>query len=385
LRTCRHRLHSGEQRFHSLVTRLADGVIIVDTEGVVRFANPSAEALFGSSASVQPGHTFGVPMVAGETTEVDIVRTDTTNLSLPDQPSPSPSHGVGEMRVVEIEWEGQQAYLTSIRDVTEHKQAQEALEEANHALEATNARLVQASRFKDDFIASMSHELRTPLNVILGLAGVLQEGTHGSLTEHQYRLLQNIENNGQTLLAIINDLLEFAKIEAGKTTLDLDLVPVQMVCQTSVWQVRKDIQARDLTLVETMDPESPSVSADPQRLKQIIVHLLRNAIKFTPPGGQIGLEVATDREHQAVRVVVWDTGIGIAPEMQEHLFQPFVQLDSGHRRRYGGTGLGLALVARLVELHGGTIRVESVVGQGSRFTLSLPSNSCPFSPPTADP
>ncbi|NJN66929.1 MAG: PAS domain S-box protein [Chloroflexaceae bacterium] len=318
LRQCQHRLHSGEKRFHNLVTRLADGVIIVDTEGVVRFVNPAAETMFGSADNVQPGHPFGVPIVVGETTEIDLVRSDPS----PHSPNAYLSHGVGEMRVVEIEWEGSRASLISIRDVTEHKQSQEALEQANDALEVTNVRLVQAARFKDDFIASMSHELRTPLNVILGLAGALQEETYGPLTEHQHHLLQNIEHNGQVLLAIINDILEFARIEAGQTTLDLHPTSIPMVCQTSLGQVRKDIQARGLTLAETIDPDAPHVHADPQRLKQVLVHLLRNAIKFTPSGGHIGLEVTSDRTRRVVRVTVWDTGIGIAPELQERLFQP---------------------------------------------------------------
>jgi signal transduction histidine kinase/ActR/RegA family two-component response regulator len=246
------------------------------------------------------------------------------------------------------------------------------VDERTADLSAANAELARAAQMKDAFLASMSHELRTPLNTVLGLSGALREQHYGVLNEAQDHALHTIEDNGKQLLALINDILDLAKIGAGKLALALAPTSVELVCQASLRSIGQAAQTKQITIHQAPVPAELTVQADARRLTQILVNLLANAVKFTPPGGSIGLEVTTDAQHGALRFTVWDTGIGIAPDQLAHLFQPFVQLDSRLARQYEGTGLGLALVLRMTELHGGSVAVSSEVGVGSRFTVALP-------------
>jgi CheY-like chemotaxis protein len=239
-------------------------------------------------------------------------------------------------------------------------------------LSAANAELARAARLKDEFLASMSHELRTPLNAVLGLSEALQEQLYGPLNERQHKSLRSIEKSGRHLLALINDILDVSKIEAGKLGLEIGPVSVELVCQASLGLIKQAAQKKRLKVSSSFDSAVEIVQADQRRLKQILVNLLSNAVKFTPEGGAISLEVVGDVEREVVHFTVWDTGIGISPEEMGRLFQPFVQLDSSLSRQYTGTGLGLALVRRLTELHGGGVSVKSKIGKGSRFTVSLP-------------
>ena len=239
-------------------------------------------------------------------------------------------------------------------------------------LSAANAKLSGVNRHKDVFLADMSHELRTPLTAILGISEVLQMEIHGSLNEEQLQALQRIEESGRHLLDLINDILDISKIEAGKLGLEMDTVSVESVCQDSLQFIKESAQKKRLRISTSFHSGLATFQADERRLKQILVNLLSNAVKFTPDGGTIGLEVVDDLEKETILFAVWDTGIGIPADQMKHLFQPFVQLDNSPSRQHKGTGLGLALTRRLAELHGGSISVESVVGKGSRFTISLP-------------
>ena len=279
--------------------------------------------------------------------------------------------------------EGIEAVVTTVRDITERKRMETALvaeraslarrvEERTAELSMANAELARASRLKDEFLASMSHELRTPLNAVLGLSEALQELVYGPLTERQLRSLRTIEESGRHLLALINDILDVSKVEAGKMELEIDSVSVESVCQASLGLIKQTAGEKRLRVSSTFDGAVTVMQADERHLKQILVNLLSNAVKFTPEGGEFGLEVEGDVEQELIHFTVWDTGIGIPPDQIERLFQPFVQLDSSLSRQYAGTGLGLALVHRLAKLHGGGVSVESEVGKGSRFTVSLP-------------
>ena len=257
-------------------------------------------------------------------------------------------------------------------------------------LSLANTALARAARLKDEFLANMSHELRTPLTGILGMAEVLQMDSDEPLTEPQRRSLNSIQQSGEHLLQLINDILDLSKVEAGKLDLSRAPVLVDEICQASLHMIREAAARKGLHVSYVLAPDVKQVLADERRLKQMLVNLLSNAAKFTPAGGSLGLEVAGDAVRQEVRWTVWDTGIGVAAADQARVFQPFVQLDSSLSRQYPGTGLGLSLVARLAELHGGRVELESegIPGRGSRFTVVLPwSEATPRheEPPAAGP
>lgn len=254
------------------------------------------------------------------------------------------------------------------RLLLETRQRAADLETAKNILESAN-------RVKSDFLASVSHELRTPLTGVLAYAQILQKQTaYGALTEKQLKAVGAISENSQALLGLINNILELSQIEAGKVEMDLRMVAVEDVCQASLRSVTPLAAARQQTIGYSMQPLGLQLVADAPLLKQMLVNLLNNAVKFTAEGGALGLEVMGDPVQQVVRFMIWDKGLGIAPENFPKLFQAFVQLDSRLAREYAGTGLGLALTRRLAELHGGSISVESegVPGAGSRFTITLP-------------
>ncbi|MEN9934500.1 MAG: hypothetical protein RLZZ387_1079 [Chloroflexota bacterium] len=250
--------------------------------------------------------------------------------------------------------------------------ANQALRAAHDEMRGINEQLAAALRMKDEFLASMSHELRTPLNAVLGVTSALEEGVYGSVNERQKRALDVITESGQHLLSLIADVLDLARLQAEQLSLRLAPVDLEEICAASLRLVQPSAQKRRIMLVSTRGGSTSMVVADARRLKQVLVNLLANAVKFTPEGGTVGLEVSSDEAERVVRFAVWDTGIGITPEDQARVFEPFVQVDSGLTRQYEGTGLGLALVTRLVALHGGTVAVESEPGQGSRFTITLP-------------
>lgn len=245
------------------------------------------------------------------------------------------------------------------------------VEERTAELSVANAELEKAAKMKDAFLASMSHELRTPLNAVLNISEALAEGAYGPLLEAQTKALHTIADSGEHLLSLINDILDLSKIGAGKLDLRMDKVPIQPVCQASIKFIQEQARKKNLNVFTEIDPQVSSVWCDPQRLKQILVNLLSNACKFTPEGGSIGLSVRGEPEKNRVHFTVWDTGIGIPPEKCQNLFKPFIQLDNRLSRNFEGTGLGLALVHSLVDLHGGGIVLESDKGAGSRFTVSL--------------
>jgi PAS domain S-box-containing protein len=246
------------------------------------------------------------------------------------------------------------------------------VEERTRSLSQANAELAKAARLKDEFLASMSHELRTPLNSVLGLSEALIEEVYGPLNEKQRGSLNSVNESGRHLLSLINDILDLSKIEAGKMRLDPETFEVRDVCESSLRFVKEAAQKKKLSLSLKLGGDVDTLFADERRLKQMLVNLLSNAVKFTPDGGSVGLDVLAEPDPAVIRFIVWDTGIGIAEKDMPKLFQSFVQLDSSLSREYSGTGLGLALVRRMAELHGGSVGVESVPGQGSRFSIVLP-------------
>jgi PAS domain S-box-containing protein len=244
--------------------------------------------------------------------------------------------------------------------------------ERTAALNRTNAELEHANRAKDEFLANMSHELRTPLNSILGLSESLLEQRRDPLTEYQQTSLEIISSSGHHLLELINDVLDLSKIEAGKFDHYPQIVNIDSLCRSSLAFVKSQAFKKSITVNYDNKTSASNIFADPRRLKQCLVNLLTNAVKFTPEGGRVTLQVNADAEQDLVEFSVIDNGIGIAPQDLKRLFQPFVQVDSKLNRQFEGTGLGLALVEKLIDMHGGSMLVESEVASGSRFTIRLP-------------
>ncbi len=268
-----------------------------------------------------------------------------------------------------------QQILGVAQNISDRKQTELQLRQTNEKLAIANGELARASRLKDEFLANMSHELRTPLNSILGMSEVLQEETFGKLNEQQNQALEMIHRNGKHLLELINDILDLSKIEAGKFDLECDPVSVNELCKQSLIFVKQQAHQKNIRISYQIQDVTESLNVDERRMLQVLINLLNNGVKFTPEGGQVRLEVKGDREQQTVNFSVIDNGIGIAPEDQNRLFQAFFQVDSRLSRPYQGTGLGLVLVKKLVEMHGGTVKVNSQLGKGSCFTVTLPWTS----------
>ena len=260
------------------------------------------------------------------------------------------------------------------RDISDRKEAEQQLQNSYEQLAITNGELARATRLKDEFLANMSHELRTPLNSILGFSESLQEGIFGEISEKQRKPISTIERSGEHLLSLINDILDLSKIEAGKLDLDKDSISLISLCESSLSFIRQQAFKKQIKVQFTPPTLIADFFADERRLRQMLINLLNNAVKFTPNGGAVSLEVSLDcfLDQPILNFMIKDTGIGIAKEDLPKLFQSFVQIDSRLARRYEGTGLGLALVERLTKLHGGRVSVESKIGEGSCFAVHLP-------------
>jgi len=237
-------------------------------------------------------------------------------------------------------------------------------------VEAKSREVEAANRHKSEFLANMSHELRTPLNAIIGFADVLSERMFGAINPKQGEYLGDIRASGQHLLSLINDILDLSKVEAGKMELQPSRFSLPDALQSVVMMIRERAAGRGIVLGTDIDPEVGQVEADERKVKQIVLNLLTNAVKFTPPGGQVRLRVS--RSGDGVTVAIADTGVGIAPADQARVFEEFAQARAGTAGEHEGTGLGLTLSRKFVELHGGRIWVESGLGTGSTFTFTLP-------------
>lgn len=393
LKLAERAVRESEERLGGIVASAMDAIITIDEAQRVVLFNAAAENMFGYAAQnvigqsinrfVPPrfhrthsedirqfSHTNTTSRAMGRLGELTAIRADGTEFPI-------------EASISQTAAAGKRLFTVILRDITERKQMENALSQERNLLASrvaertanlsqANAELARANRLKDEFLSNMSHELRTPLNAILNLSESLQEGVYGEINSQQHETLRIVGESGQHLLELINDILDLSKIEAGKVQLLLTTVNIETISQAAVRMSRETALKKQLRLSLEIAPQIPNLIADERRLKQILVNLLGNAVKFTPDGGQVGLEVVHDAAAEALRFTIWDTGIGIAPEHLSHLFKPFVQLDSTLSRQYSGTGLGLALVRRLVELHGGSISVASTPGQGSRFSFTLP-------------
>jgi PAS domain S-box-containing protein len=354
-----------QERLKKLIDNALCGILLVDatTHEIVE-ANQAAEEAIGLPRENLIGHLchkFICPAERNRCPITDLGQTvDKSERILL-------RNGKGEhlpvlKSVVPVKIGDREYLIESFIDLSERKKAEEELLQAKLAAESAN-------RAKSEFLTNMSHELRTPLTAIIGFSDVMLGGMSGEFNEQNRKFLNNIANSGKHLLTLINNILDLSKIEAGKMELEPETFLVSEVFNdtravTSALALKKDISMKYI-----VEPEL-SVYADRLRFKQVIYNLISNAIKFTSKGRSVA--VSAVKAGDSVRVSVSDTGIGISEENQKLLFQPFRQVDSSINRQYEGTGLGLALVRKFVDLHGGRVWVESETGKGSTFTFELP-------------
>jgi len=239
-------------------------------------------------------------------------------------------------------------------------------------IEEKSRQIEAANRHKSEFLANMSHELRTPLNAIIGFSEVLQEKLFGELNEKQTEYNADILTSGQHLLSLINEILDLSKVEAGRMELELATFDLPLAIDNARTFVRERATKHGINLDVTVDERLGEFVGDERKIKQILLNLLSNAVKFTPEGGRISI-TANKTDHGA-EISVSDTGIGIAPEDQPRIFEEFRQVGSDYAHKTEGTGLGLTLAKKFVELHGGKIWVTSALGKGSTFSFTLPQN-----------
>ncbi|WP_186440333.1 ATP-binding protein, partial [Planktothrix tepida] len=279
----------------------------------------------------------------------------------------------------------QQAYLLNQtkKELIEKQKTEAKLIKSNQELAISNEQLAHATRLKDEFLANMSHELRTPLNAILGMSEALTEEIFGPLNGKQQQTIETIASSGTHLLSLINDILDVAKIESGKIELESAPTSINELCQSSLVFIQQQAIQKRLQIQTEIPPDLPDLFVDERRIRQVLINLLNNAVKFTPKGGRVSLTVQVESSTEtafgrpSICFAVRDNGIGITPENQDKLFKPFVQIDSALNRQYAGTGLGLVLVKRIVEMHGGQLEVKSTVGVGSCFSFRLPYKQLP--------
>jgi PAS domain S-box-containing protein len=365
--------HESEVRKASILDTALDSIITSDEAGRITEFNAAAEAAFGyrkedvigrQMADLIIPHRYrkrhregmkrylatGEAHVLGRRIEIEALRANGSEFPV-------------ELAIVKVPLPGPAFFTAYIRDLTERKR-----------LEADQARLLkeseEANRAKSEFLATMSHELRTPLNAISGYTELLKMGLRGPVTEEQIADLDRINRSQSHLLGIINDILQFAKLESGQLEMKIDVFPVESALVTAEELIKPQVAAKRISYTHVRGETSVQVRADRDRFQQITLNLLSNALKFTPDGGRITVDWHV--EDQRVLINVADTGVGISIDQFERIFDPFVQVQSGTTRTSEGVGLGLAISRDMARQMGGDISVKSDLGLGSTFTLTLP-------------
>ncbi len=355
-------LEASESRFRNLIEKNADGILVVRPDGMIRFVNPAATVLLNRSPSELIGHYFGIPILAGETTEIDLPFSDA-------------EARVAEMRVVETEWEGEPALLASLRDISDRKRLEEELRQKIDELAA-------ADRRKDEFLAMLAHELRNPLAPILNAVHIMR--LKGDDPELREKMRDVVEQQVRCMARLVDDLLDVSRITRGKITLRHEPVSLSGLIHRSLETVRPHLAAKHHDLRVSLPDDPVRIWADPVRLEQVLNNLLTNAVKYTDSGGLIEVEAEAAAEEVIIRVR--DNGIGIAPEMLEAVFGLFTQVDHSLARSQGGLGIGLTLARNLVQMHHGTLEARSAgLGKGSEFVLTLPLSRETLQAGTASP
>ena len=352
----RRSAEAAKVQFQNLIASNSDAMLVIDEDGIIRFANDVAGQLMQRPVVHLIGSRFGIPLEGADNTEINLMRFDGKNTT-------------AEMRVMETVWEDTPAYLATLRDISARKEAERALQTAKQQAE-------EASEMKSQFLANMSHELRTPLNSILGFAEIMQTETLGPVGNQKYvEYVDFIHKSGSHLLNLINELLDLSKAEAGRLELYETSFDVSKTIEAAVGSMQTQAEHGHvrLNLANAM-PHGWCLYGDERMISQIVLNLVSNAIKFTPQGGQVRVEFGITDEG-IFSLQVSDSGIGIKQEELSRIFLAYVQ--AGHsetRQAQQGTGLGLALCKNFVERHGGTISVDSEYGHGTSVTVMLPEH-----------
>ncbi|HXK17961.1 MAG TPA: ATP-binding protein, partial [Polyangiaceae bacterium] len=373
-------IKKGEEKFRQLLESAPDAIVIIDPGGQIVLINAQTEALFGYSRRELLGQPVEmlIPSVyrarhpdlrAGYFKAPRLRHTMAAGLALFGLRKDG-SEFAAEINLSPINTPEGQLVTAVIRDVTERKRLEEARERTLE-LETQNRQVQEASRLKSEFLANMSHELRTPLNAIIGFSALLHAGKVGVISETQTEYLGDILTSSRHLLQLINDVLDLAKVEAGRVEVRPQHVDLARLAAEVKDVLRGLAVEKKLEISVQIGEGLDAVVTDPRLLKQVLYNYLSNAIKFTPERGAIHVSVAVSSP-DCFTLSVRDTGIGIKPSDIKRLFHEFQQLDSGTGKRYGGTGLGLALTKRVVEAQGGSVAVTSELGTGSVFSAELP-------------
>ena len=388
-------------RLNLIIDSVADPIIVTDQAGGTMLMNAPAEELFtllpdadaAAQRNVQANDahfsSFISGLLLGETGPGEIRRGELALLN-PNSGESVPVEAIAGKVLTETgELTAVVTILHDRREALERARLYEQLklgaDELQARVQAATAELAtqnellrrqaieleQASRLKSQFLANMSHEFRTPLNAILGYTHMLLQGVAGDLLPAVKRQLQRIDSNGRHLLTIINEILDITRIEAGKMPMQLSEFNLNELVPEVMAELDPVITRSKLSVIPKLSPEVPLVFSDRQKVKQIVVNLLSNALKFTHEG-RVEIGVGVEPEHNTATITVADSGIGIAPEHHERIFEDFRQVDDSPSRQYGGTGLGLAICRRLANALGGRITLHSRVGEGSTFTLTIP-------------
>jgi PAS domain S-box-containing protein len=370
-------MRENEKRLNLMIECAADGILTIDEGGVIESANPAAAAIFGYEPNELIGRECTILMAEIDARQHDsfvrrYLQTDDSKIM-----NVGPREIVGrrkdgsivqiELAVSEMRFNWQRHFIHTIRDITERKKAQQEVVRTKEQAE-------QASLAKSQFLAMMSHELRTPLNAILGFAEILRDEQLGPMGQEKHRdYAGDIWDSGSHLLKLINNILDLSKIEAGGWTIDNQRVSIAQVVADCCRMVTDGARAAKVALEIDLDPQISDLVADERALKQILLNLVANAIKFTPEGGRIAVAAILDAEGR-LGLAITDDGIGIKPEEISAIMEPFVQLEGLWTRSYEGSGLGMPIAKALAELHGGELHIESQHGVGTKVTAWFPKD-----------
>jgi PAS domain S-box-containing protein len=372
----RNRLRASEERYRSLMRTATDGIHIVDCEGNLVDASPSFYEMLGYPV----GTLLHVSDWDVQFTKPEIQREIVQLLESPKSFDTRHRRKDGSIVDVEISahkfvLEGRTLLYNSARDITQRKVYEAKLRQSEEQYRNAAFEAARANSTKSEFLAHMSHELRTPLNAIIGFSEIVAGEMFGPIAVRRYvEYAGDIHSSGVHLLSIINDILDLAKIEAGRRELTEGVIDLQDAAAAALRLVRGRAENGEIRLINDITRGSvPLLQADERAVKQMLLNLLSNSVKFTPKGGKVVVS-ATLRPDRSLAVTVGDTGIGIAPENLSRALAPFGQVDNAESRATEGTGLGLPLVSALMELHGGTLELESEVGKGTRATIVFPAD-----------